>query len=42
MLQRQHLSVVENRKICGAALADNGELCGHVRCNFSNCAVNLR
>ena len=26
--QRQHLSAVKNRKLCGAALAQKGELCG--------------
>jgi hypothetical protein len=39
--QRQHLSAVKNHKLCGTALAENGELCGHVRRNFLNCAVNV-
>ena len=40
--QRQHLSAVKNRKLCGTALAEKGKLCGHVQQNLSNCAVNLK
>ena len=40
--QRQHLSAVKNRKLCGTALAEKGKLCGLVRRNLSNCAVNVR
>ena len=35
-LQRQHLSAVKNRKLCGAALAQKGELCGE------NCQIMRR
>jgi hypothetical protein len=37
--QRQHLSAVKNCKLCGTTQAENGKFCGHVRQNFSNCAV---
>ena len=40
--QRQHLSAVKNRKLCGAALAQKGELCGRVRRKLSNYAAKLR
>lgn len=42
ILQRQHLSAVKNRKLCGAALAQKGELCGRVRRKLSNYAAKLR
>ena len=37
--QRQHLSAVKSRKLCGAALAQKGELCGIVR-KTGNCAIS--
>ena len=40
--QRQHLSAAKNRKLCGAALALKGELCGRVRRKLSNCAAKSR
>ena len=42
LYQRQHLSAVKNRKLCGAALAQKGELCGRVRRKLSNYAAKLR
>ena len=41
-IQRQHLSAAKNRKLCGAALASKGELCGRVRRKLSNYAAKLR
>ena len=40
--QRQQLSAVKNRKLCGPALALKGELCGRVRRKLSNYAAKLR
>ena len=38
----QHLSAVKNRKLCSAALAQKGKLCGRVRRKLSNYAEKLR
>ena len=32
--QRQHLSAVKNRELCGTALAENGKLCGDLQRNL--------
>jgi hypothetical protein len=45
--QRQHSSAVKYRNLCGTALAENGELCGHNSYAAEyfglsgKCAVNL-